>query len=182
MDTYIGQMIHLKKWSFFHWTPYLPRMPRGRAILKKIQQGVNSKVMELVIRWRSNDGPKGLVPNLPIRQVYTEVRSTLPTMLEYFQAFLGKGQREGKCFALGGGGPIILLSMNLKSSELPISSSMPRCSNHNTGYWEYGGAGIFGKVPALLCLWPVDVIVSGQMGVCTTGVMQLLSWEPDCGN
>ena len=22
LDTYIGHMTHLKKWSFFHWTPY----------------------------------------------------------------------------------------------------------------------------------------------------------------
>ena len=39
--------------------------------------------MELVYRWRSKEGAKGLVPNLPMRQVYMEVRSTLPTMLEY---------------------------------------------------------------------------------------------------
>jgi hypothetical protein len=47
---------------------------------------VDSKVMELVYRWRSKEGAKGLVPNLPMRQVYTEVRSTLPTMLEYSRA------------------------------------------------------------------------------------------------
>ena len=42
--------------------------------------------MELVNRWRSKEGAKGSVPNLPMRQVYTEVRSTLPTMLKYSHA------------------------------------------------------------------------------------------------
>jgi hypothetical protein len=32
------------------------------------------------------EGAKGLAPNLPMRQVYTEVRITLPTMLEYSRA------------------------------------------------------------------------------------------------
>ena len=50
---------------------------------------------------------------------------------------------------------------------------------HDTGYWEYGSAGIFGKVPAVSFLWPADVTVTGQTGVCTC---TLLSWEPDCGN
>jgi hypothetical protein len=50
---------------------------------------------------------------------------------------------------------------------------------HNTGYWEYGGAGIFGKVPAVSCLWSADVTVSGQTRVC---IGTLLYWEPDCGN
>ena len=38
--------------------------------------------MELVNRWHSKEGAKGSVPNLPMRQVYIEVRSTLPTMLK----------------------------------------------------------------------------------------------------
>jgi hypothetical protein len=49
----------------------------------------------------------------------------------------------------------------------------------DTGYWEHGGAGSFGKVPAVLCLWSADITVSGQTGVC---ISTLLSWEPDCGN
>jgi hypothetical protein len=43
-------------------------------------------VIELVNRWRSKEGAKGSVPNLPMQQVYTEVQSTLPTMLLYSQA------------------------------------------------------------------------------------------------
>ena len=40
-------------------------------------------MIELVNRWRSKEGGKGSVANPPMRQVYTEVRSTLPTMLKY---------------------------------------------------------------------------------------------------
>ncbi len=43
-------------------------------------------MIELVNRWRSKEGAKGSVPNLPMQQVYTEVQSTLPTMLLYSQA------------------------------------------------------------------------------------------------
>ncbi len=114
--------------------------------------------MELVNKRRSKEGAKGLVPNLPMRQVYTKVRSTLPTMMDYSQDLWGRGQREGKYFDPGVGCPIILLSMNLKSSELLISSSMPQCLNHDTGYWEYKVAGIFGKVPVVLYLWPAVVL------------------------
>lgn len=59
------------------------RSPRRGAVLETTQRGVDSKVIELVNRWRSKEGAKGSVPNLPMRQVYTEVRSTLPVMLKY---------------------------------------------------------------------------------------------------
>jgi hypothetical protein len=62
------------------------RSPRRGAVLVNTQRGVDSKVMELVNRWRSKKGAKGSVPNLPMHQVYTEVRSMLPTMLKYSQA------------------------------------------------------------------------------------------------
>ena len=62
------------------------RSPRRGAVLETTRRGVDSKVMELVNRWRSKESAKGSVPNLPMRQVYTEVRSTLPTMLKYSQA------------------------------------------------------------------------------------------------
>jgi hypothetical protein len=60
--------------------------PRRGAVLETTQWGVDSKVMELVNRWPSKEGAKGSVPNLPMQQVYTKVRSTLPTMLKYSQA------------------------------------------------------------------------------------------------
>ena len=73
------QAIKLEDFSFW-------QLPWRGAVLKTTQRGVNSKVIELVNRWRSKEGAKGSVPNLPMRQVYTEVWSTLPTMLLYSQA------------------------------------------------------------------------------------------------
>ena len=62
------------------------RSPRRGAVLETTQQGVDSKVMELINRWRSKEAAKGSTPNLPMRQVYTEVKSTLPTMMQYSRA------------------------------------------------------------------------------------------------
>ncbi len=59
------------------------RSPQRGAVLETTHRGVDSKVMELINRWRSKEAAKGSVPNPPMRQVYTEVRSTLPTMLKY---------------------------------------------------------------------------------------------------
>ena len=59
--------------------------------------------MELVNRWRSKEGAKGSVPNLPMRQVYTEVRSMLPTMLKYSRASEGGGEERQAYFVAGGG-------------------------------------------------------------------------------
>jgi hypothetical protein len=62
------------------------RSPQRGTVLKTTHRGFDSKVMELVNRWRSKEGADGSVPNLPMRQVYTEVRSTLHTMLKYSQS------------------------------------------------------------------------------------------------
>lgn len=62
------------------------RSPRRGAVLETTHQGVDSKVMELINRWRSKEAAKGSMPNLPMRQVYTEVKSTLPTMMQYSRA------------------------------------------------------------------------------------------------
>ncbi len=43
------------------------RSPRRGAILETTQQGVDSKIMELVNRSHSKEGAKGSVPNLPMR-------------------------------------------------------------------------------------------------------------------
>jgi hypothetical protein len=75
----VPQAIELEDFSLW-------RSPRRGAVLETTHRGVDSKVMELINRWRSKEAAKGSVPNLPMRQVYTEVRSTLPTMLKYSQA------------------------------------------------------------------------------------------------
>ena len=72
----VPSVIELKDFSLW-------RSPRRGAVLETTHRGIDSKVMELINRWRSKEAAKGSVPNLPMRQVYTEVRSTLPTMLQY---------------------------------------------------------------------------------------------------
>ena len=46
------------------------RSPQRGAVLKTTHRCVDSKVMELINRWRSKKAAKGSVPNLPMRQVY----------------------------------------------------------------------------------------------------------------
>ncbi len=62
------------------------RSPRRGAVLETTNHGVDSKVIELVNRWRKKEVAKGSEPGLPMRQVYTQVRNTLPVMLEFSRA------------------------------------------------------------------------------------------------
>ena len=62
------------------------RPPRRGAVLETTNQDVSEKVIELVNRWRKKEAAKGSEPGLPMRQVYTQVRSTLPTMLKFSKA------------------------------------------------------------------------------------------------
>ncbi len=66
-----------------HMTSASGGPPSRGAILKTTHQGVDSKMMELINRWRSKEAAKGSVLNLQMQQVYTEVKSILTTMLEY---------------------------------------------------------------------------------------------------
>ena len=72
----VPQAIELEDFSLW-------RSPRREAVLKTTHRCIESKVIELINRWRSKEASKGSVPNLPMHQVYTEVWSTLPTMLKY---------------------------------------------------------------------------------------------------
>ena len=63
------------------------RSPRRGAVLETTNHGVDaSKVIELVNCWRKKEATKGSEPGLPMRQVYTQVRNTLPVMLEFSRA------------------------------------------------------------------------------------------------
>ena len=62
------------------------RSPRRGAVLETTNQDVSEKVIELVNRWRKKEAAKGSEPGLPMRQIYTQVRSTLPTMLKFSKA------------------------------------------------------------------------------------------------
>ena len=62
------------------------RSPRRGAVLETTNQDVSEKIIELINRWRKKEAAKGSVAGLPMRQVYTQVRSTLPAMLKFSQA------------------------------------------------------------------------------------------------
>ena len=62
------------------------RSPRRGAVLETTNQDVAEKVIELVNRWRKKEAAKGSEAGLPMRQVYTQVKSTLPTMLKFSKA------------------------------------------------------------------------------------------------
>jgi hypothetical protein len=55
------------------------KSPRQGAVLETTNQDVAEKVIELVNRWRKKEVAKGSEADLPMRQVYMQVRSTLPT-------------------------------------------------------------------------------------------------------
>lgn len=62
------------------------RLPRQGAVLETTNQDVSEKVIELINRWRKKEAAKGSEAGLPMRQVYTQVRSSLPTMLKFSKA------------------------------------------------------------------------------------------------
>ena len=62
------------------------RFPRQGAVLETTNHGVDAKVIGLVNRWRKKEAAKGSEPGLPMRQVYTQVRNTLPVMQEFSRA------------------------------------------------------------------------------------------------
>ena len=67
--------------------------------------------------------------------------------------------------------------MDLTSYELPILSSMPQRSNHDTGCWEREGMATLGRAAVALGLWSSDIIVSDQ-----TGAARRESCSPCPGN
>ncbi len=62
------------------------RSPRQGAVLETTNQDVAEKVIKLVNRWRKKEAAKGSEAGLPMRQVYMQVRSTLPTMQKFSKA------------------------------------------------------------------------------------------------
>ncbi len=54
--------------------------------METTNQDVAEKVIKLVNRWHKKEVAKGSEAGLPMKQVYTQVRSTLPTMLKFSKA------------------------------------------------------------------------------------------------
>ncbi len=62
------------------------RLPRQGAVPETTNQDVSEKVIELINRWRKKEATKRSEAGLPMRQVYMQVRSTLPIMLKFSKA------------------------------------------------------------------------------------------------
>jgi hypothetical protein len=56
-------------------------VPKARSCLRNHNSA--EKVIKLVNCWRKKEAAKGLEAGLPMRQVYTQVRRTLSTMLKF---------------------------------------------------------------------------------------------------
>jgi hypothetical protein len=57
-----------------------------RGAVLETTNHMDIKVIELINRWRKKEAARGLKAGLPMRQVYTQVQSTLPTMKEFSRA------------------------------------------------------------------------------------------------
>ncbi len=73
--------------------------------METTNQDVAEKVIKLVNSWRKMEVAKGAEAGLPMRQVYTQVRSTLPTMLKFSKVLLW--MRPPYLSAKGGGGGLM---------------------------------------------------------------------------
>jgi hypothetical protein len=62
------------------------RSQRRRAVLETTNQDVAETVIELINRWHKMEAAKGSEAGLPMRQVHTQFKSTLPTMLKFSKA------------------------------------------------------------------------------------------------
>ena len=54
---------------------------------------IDEMIIELINRWRTREAAKGTEPGLPMRQVYTQVSSTLETMILYSKGLWVRAER-----------------------------------------------------------------------------------------
>ena len=63
------------------------RSGRRGATTEAGNQKVSGHVIDLMGRWQQKEAAKGSQPGLPMRQVYTQVKSSFPAMLLYSESF-----------------------------------------------------------------------------------------------
>jgi hypothetical protein len=56
------------------------------AVLETTNHKVDVRVIKQINRWRKKEAARGSEAGLPSRQMYTQVRSALPTMKEFSRA------------------------------------------------------------------------------------------------
>ena len=63
------------------------RSGRRGAITEAMNQGIPQTTIDLMGRWRVKEKARGTEPGLPMRQVYTQVKSTMAGMLRFAKSF-----------------------------------------------------------------------------------------------
>jgi hypothetical protein len=63
------------------------RSGRRGATTEAHNQGVPQSIIDLMGRWRTRERAKGAEPGLPMRQVYTQVKSATQAMLLFAKSF-----------------------------------------------------------------------------------------------
>eukprot|EP00956_Cyclotella_meneghiniana_P045397 scaffold366559_cov146-Cyclotella_meneghiniana.AAC.1 len=63
------------------------RSGRRGAITEAMNQGIPQTVIDLMGRWRVKEKARGTEPGLPMRQVYTQAKSTVAGMLRFAKFF-----------------------------------------------------------------------------------------------
>ena len=63
------------------------RSGRRGAITEAANQKVDQQIIELMGRWRQREAARGTEPGLPMRQVYTQMRSVFPAMISFSSSF-----------------------------------------------------------------------------------------------
>jgi hypothetical protein len=76
----MDQVVELEDFSLW-------RSGRRGATTEAGNQKVSAHVIDLMGRWRQKEAAKGSQPGLPMRQVYTQVKSSFPAMLLYSEVF-----------------------------------------------------------------------------------------------
>ena len=59
------------------------RSGRRGAITEAANQKIEQHIIDLMGRWRQREAAKGTEPGLPMRQVYTQMKSVFPAMLTF---------------------------------------------------------------------------------------------------
>ena len=76
----IGRTTDLEQYSLW-------RSGRRGATTAARNNGVDEGVITLMGRWRKAEQSKGTKPGLPMSQVYTEVKQSVPAMLKFASTF-----------------------------------------------------------------------------------------------
>ena len=63
------------------------RSGRRGAITEAANRKIDQHIIDLMGRWRKREAAKGTEPGLPMRQVYTQMKSVFPAMLAFSGSF-----------------------------------------------------------------------------------------------